>query len=311
MLRLLALTLALVSLASAGDKCRVLAIGGGADKGAYTAGVAIGLMKDLPKGEAEWDVITGNGDGALNAFIIAQTKPGDEETAMKRLDEFWTKFSWSDFYDNWTGWLVSGLFYKPGLYDSSNMVATVNALDQGKIQRWLGVGTTDLISHHYVFFNSTKATMDTMKTGVRASMSTAGIFPYVEFRDYMLTDGPTKFNVDLLHGVNACNSMGYANKDIVVDAVLSSGKKMDRVDASNYKSLQVLLRYLAINSYQGSMKVVNNAVHDHPEITLRTVTFPSKSLPDSLFPYDFSKEKLESMVAQGIADAKAQVAAAQ
>ena len=67
----LVLVTILSSTSALNDKCRVLSIGGGTDKGAYTAGAIVGLINSLPAGEARWDVITGNGDGALNTYIVA------------------------------------------------------------------------------------------------------------------------------------------------------------------------------------------------------------------------------------------------
>jgi len=40
---------------------------GGANKGAYEAGVVYGLAHNLPASEVAWDVITGVSAGAINA----------------------------------------------------------------------------------------------------------------------------------------------------------------------------------------------------------------------------------------------------
>ena len=43
----------IVEIIAADDKCRILALGGGSDKGPYQAGGIIGLIKYLPQGEAQ------------------------------------------------------------------------------------------------------------------------------------------------------------------------------------------------------------------------------------------------------------------
>ena len=55
------------------------------------------------------------------------------------------------------------------------------------------------------------------------------------------------------------------------------------------------------------MLVVNNINHDFANVDVRSVVFPSESIPDGLYPYDFSKQELENMVNLGIKDAKNEV----
>lgn len=301
MLNLLTL-ISLISSSQASNTCRVLALGGGSDKGAYCAGAVIGLIKSLPQGEAQWDVVTGNGDGAINAYILAQASKGDEQTASSNLDDFWSKFTWSDFYQDWDGWLVTGLFFESGLYNAKNMYQTIDSLGKNSFARFIGVGATDLITGGYVFFNSSLS-MGTMQTGVKASATNAGIFPIIDFQNFKLVHGSIKFSVDILHGIDACHEKGFQDENIVIDVVLDAGKKMKKIDASGYKTLQVLFRYLQIASFDLTNQVVEDAKHDHPKVNIRHVVFPTEALPDSLYPYDYSQSQLLEMINLGIKDA--------
>ena len=183
---------------------------------------------------------------------------------------------------------------------------TIDDLGTGSFGRYLGVGTTDIVSGSYVYFKST-ISFDKMKSGVKGSMAKAGIFPYIAYSTWKLIDGGIKYSVDILHGIDACNTMGYEDKDIMLDVILSNGKKIDVIDASKYKSLQVLFRYLDISTYGNAMQEVLNAQHDHPDITLRHLVYPSQKITGSIYPYDFSTKQLEEMVDLGVADAKAAV----
>lgn len=81
-------------------RCRALAIGGGTDLGAYEAGVIIGLIQSLPSGEAQWDVVTGVGVGAVNALIVSQYPKGQEAAASTKLKSFWSTFTYEAFYQD-------------------------------------------------------------------------------------------------------------------------------------------------------------------------------------------------------------------
>lgn len=286
------------------EKCRILALGGGSDKGAYTAGAVIGLISTLEGEESHYDIVTGNGDGAINAFIISQHPIGDEASAAKQLDEFWVNFKSSDFYSNWLGWYITGLFYRSGLYDASNMYKTISKLSTGSFGRVLSVGTTDLITAGYVSFNSTKLSVKTMETAVAASAAKGGIFPYVRYGDFKLIDGTIKFSVDIQGGLNYCSSIGYKDEAMVVDIVLSNSAKLPVIDPESYNSIQNLMRFFSIQSYNGVFLAIEDAKLAHPKVAVRHLIYPSEAIPDSLFPYDYSQSALLAMLNLGIKDGK-------
>ena len=132
--------------------------------------MVLGLIDNLPDGEAVWDVVTGNGVGALNALIISQHAKGAEKTSLApALEKFWSDFNRKVIYNNWTlGWL-NALLFQSGLYNSAPMKQTIDNLNSGKYERFLAVGTTDLLTGDYVVFNTTKSEKDYISTGVYAS----------------------------------------------------------------------------------------------------------------------------------------------
>lgn len=299
-----------LSLAQAPNKCRVLALAGGGDKGAYQAGAIQGLISSLPAGEAEWDVITGVGIGAVNALPSARFPKGSEAAMAAYLNKFWSDFSSGDFYENWPGLVVQGLLSEAGLYNSAPMLKTLNTLTEAGSQfyRHLIVGATDLLSGDFIVVNETYSLTDVvMATYGTASMT--GTLPPVTLDSYYLADGTLKFSVDILSGVNQCLDDGFQKSDILVDVVLCTSKHLSQINLAGYKPLQVLIRYLEISSYDDTMQVLENADIDYPGITIRSVVVPSTVLPDqeaSLpLPYSFSSDSLTTMLQQGYADAMA------
>ena len=63
---------------SSDGKCRALALSGGANYGAYEAGVMWGLVNYGDSADFAWDVITGVSAGAINTATTAVFATGDE-----------------------------------------------------------------------------------------------------------------------------------------------------------------------------------------------------------------------------------------
>lgn len=287
-------------------RCRALAVGGGTDLGAYEAGAIIGLIEGLPSGEAQWDIVTGVGVGSTNALIMSMYPKGQESAAASKLNSFWAAFTYEDFYQDWTGWYVTGLLIKSGLYDSSPYKKTLTNLQTGAFQRVLGVGSVDLVSASYVYFQSTQQTTSVMATGIYASTSDYGLFPIVNYNKYQLLGGSILYSADLIHAVQYCTSIGAKNSEISIDVILGAGKTITPIDASSYNSLQSLMRYFQITSYNNVMQVINNAKHDYQGINVRSIIYPSQNLPGALYPYDYTPAQLQQQINLGIQDGKKQ-----
>ena len=284
-------------------KCRALALGGGNDKGAYEAGAVIGLVNNLPAGEAEWDVVTGNGVGAINGLIVAQYETKSESYAATHLENFWTNFQTNQFYKQWIGSYIEGLLGKSGLYNTDPLKSTVNKLASAPFQRFFGVGTTDLLSGNYLFFNTTNLSNSAMTSGVYASASEPIYFPLVPYKKFKLVSGSVKFTVDILSAVTGCMEKGYGIEDIIIDVVLPAGKTIKSRDCGGYTTLKVYSRYLDIESFNSNMQVVTNIKHDFQNINLRSVVYPSEDLPNTLSPYGYTQEEIQNMLSLGKADA--------
>lgn len=307
MWRIIAGVLVLTSVQALNGNCRVLSIGGGSERGAYEAGVIIGLINNLPAGEAQWDVVTGIGLGALNAGIVGQVAQGQEASAVNTLTNFWSNFTFSQVYTDWPGGLITGLLLESGLYDSSPLKKTISKLTPSKFQRWTAVGATDLVSGNYVLFNSSGQTLAAMQTGILASVVEPGILPFVNYNKLQLVSGSLKFGVDLDSAVNGCKALGFNVSQVVVHVVMGAARALKGVDASNYKTLQASMRYAEVAAYELFEKAIEYAQNDFPGIQIPYVIYPSQHLNSTIVPYEFTPAELAQQLSLGQQDAKSAV----
>jgi len=66
---------------------------------------------------------------------------------------------------------------------------------------------------------------------LEASVSFSGISPAVEHKGDLFFSGNTVYENDVLSVVNHCESLGYAEKDIIIDTIVSG-----MVDVSHFES---------------------------------------------------------------------------
>ena len=96
-------------------------------------------------------------------------------------------------------------------------------------------------------------------------------------------DGSTIWDLDIFSAVNKCLET-HKDEDIVVDVLMTSAKTLKVVDASDYKSIHMLWRYLEVSRYYSSMDGLLRAQFAYPKITFRNIVSPSADLPSSLYP---------------------------
>ncbi|OMJ88016.1 hypothetical protein SteCoe_10177 [Stentor coeruleus] len=300
------LSLLLLIIAANGQtpKCRILALAGGSDHGAYQAGGIIGLINSLPQGEAEWDVITGIGIGALNGMMVSQSSKGSESVLASNLLDFWKTFNTDLFYNHWPGWLVQGLLFESGLYNTKPMEKFISSTLKQDFKRILGVGATDLITGGYMYFNSTTLPLDIMAVGILASAADQGDFPIVPYKNYKLISGAIKYTVDLLRGITTCVNMGFDPEDIIVDTVLAACKAIDNEDPKKFNAVQNIRRSLEIMASDEQLSAVEMAKSTNPNVNFRTVIYPTRKFKTSFNPYDVSKRERKEMLEIGQEDAK-------
>jgi hypothetical protein len=85
-----------------------------------------------------------------------------------------------------------------------------------------------------------------------ASFSSSWFFSPVEFEGETWMSGSTVWDLDVFSVVNKCLEH-VPQQNIIVDVILTSEKKIAEIDAQNYKTPQVFMRYLEVNKYYNSM----------------------------------------------------------
>ena len=270
----------------AADKCYALAFSSGDESSAYQAGVLKGFVEAMGAAETAYQAVSGVSGGAVNSTILASYAVGQEADAAAKMVSFWEAAANTKLYKDWLGGLAEGLLLKGGLYNDAAVLDFVKAqmADMTPNQRWIDIGLTDVLQGKYTDFNAEQLTGDELSNVMYAQFAQAGFFPPVEFDNTDWFDGSTIWDLDIFSVVNHCQDLGFADEDIVVDVILTSEKNLKQVDASNYKSIQMLWRYLAVSRYYSNMDGLLRAQFAYPNVDFRHIVSPSADLPSSIYP---------------------------
>ena len=75
-----------------------LVLGGGANNGAWEAGVLYGLLRYGNKSDYEYDLVSGISVGSINAFAVAVRPKGQEVEMTEWLTDTWKNMKTSDIW---------------------------------------------------------------------------------------------------------------------------------------------------------------------------------------------------------------------
>eukprot|EP01133_Synstelium_polycarpum_P002437 gene2437-2770_t len=172
------------------------------DRGAYEAGVVLGLVYSRPSEEVAWQFSTGISAGGSNAAMLS----------IK-----------DEIYVDWEGGIVDGLLFKSGLYDSRPMYKHfVETIDVSAIQRsnrGLFFGATCLDDGLFTPFN--KSYPD-LSRAIYASSSIPGIFPPAGLKDgRTYVDGVLTYGTPILETARLCYETGATN--VIIDVIIAIG----------------------------------------------------------------------------------------
>jgi len=85
---------------------------------------------------------------------------------------------------------------------------------------------------------------------------------------------------------------------------MTSSANLKEVSAENYKSVQMLFRYLEISSFYNSMDGILRAKFAYQGVDFRYAIAPTTAIPSSLTPMDMSQKDMENAFAAGEKDAQ-------
>jgi len=291
------------------NKCYILALEGGGDKGAYQAGAISGLIANLPTNMTQYDVVTGISVGALNAAGFSIFEVGKEKEASDFLLDKWrTLKGKKSIFKNWFLGPLYGLLFKTGLYDTSPLYDFLESLiSYQEVKRKIVVGSTNIENGTYHTWDEEnfKGNFESFIEAVMASSAFPVIFPMIKKDNINWVDGGVKASIDFASGINKCLDIGYSLENIFIDAVLcSSAARLPQIDVEQLHPVEVLIRVLEIYGYDYSMKEIDDISIDFPKTNFRYIVSPSKKLPSSLIPLTFSPKQIEEMIEIGVEDAK-------
>lgn len=164
-------------------------------------------------------------------------------------------------------------------------------------------------------FNDNFKTRDLIKV-LKASVAYPGVFaPFEAWNSTWLT-GSSVWNIDVAAPILRCKHMGFAEEDIIIDAVIDNADEIDTVNVSNYNAFEMGLRSYEVVSYFSARKAILNAQIAYPAVSFRNVVGPKTSwrnlsldqLYRSLFhlvPISYSKLEVTLQMKQGYKDAVA------
>jgi len=286
-----------------GNVCKVLALSGGGDKGAYEAGVVNGLVNNLPAADVTWDVVTGISAGSINAAAIATYAVGDEKAMADYLLTTARSVTADKIFKSWALGFIQGVTLETGIYNSAPLLAFVQShIARGLTNRKIVVGATSYTTGLLETWNETLG-VDELAIGVHASASIPGVFQTTVTRGDSFGDGGVKQGVNILDGIGRCLEDGTVDPaNIVVDIVLCDGSMIKPVDPKGDKTITVLMRALAIMRYKSSLDRIVEAKNAYPITQFRYQIFPSAPLPGTS-DLDFAPADLLAMTKIGIADA--------
>jgi predicted acylesterase/phospholipase RssA len=181
------------------DRCRALVLSGGGSNGAWEAGVLYGLLHNGNPEDYAYDVVTGVSAGALNSLLFALTEPGTEKETTEIISDLWLGLKTKDVYKS--GWLhTAEIIWAPSIYDDSPLLKYVKSVVKmyDGIKRRFAMGATDTNTGEYYVFNQYNTEFgDDLARAAVSSASIPFIFPPQVWRDRVLMDGGTVWNINI------------------------------------------------------------------------------------------------------------------
>lgn len=185
-------------------------------------------------------------------------------------------------------------------------------------KRALNIGIANLLNGTFVSFNDNFKTRDLLKA-LKASVTYPGVFAPVEAWNSTWLTGSAVWNIDVAAPILRCKHMGFAEEDIVIDAVIDNADDLETVDVSKYNAFEMGLRTYEVMSYFTARKAILNAQIAYPSVTFRNVVGPKASwwrvtLGDlfsrmfKMIPISYSAQDVASQMEQGYQDAKTAIA---
>ena len=98
-------------------------------------------------------------------------------------------------------------------------------LREQEVVRKIDIGVANVLNGTFVSFSS-KFAQDDLISMVHASIAFPGLYSPIERFESLWFSGSAIWNIDTTGPILRCRSLGYADKDIVPDAILGNHAKL-------------------------------------------------------------------------------------
>jgi len=148
---------------------------------------------------------------------------------------------------------MQGLVFEDSLYNSDPLMDIIDQefsknLNEKTSVRDLNIGIANLNNGSFVSFNNNFKTKDLLKV-LKASVSFPGIFePFKEWNSSWVS-GSSIWKKDAAAPIQRCKAKGFADKDIIIDAIIDIHNEINEFDASSANAFEMGVRTYNVMNY--------------------------------------------------------------
>jgi predicted acylesterase/phospholipase RssA len=167
----------------------------------------------IEKENRTWDVYSGVGEGALNAYLMALYSNDEGDKASERVEDFWKKLGDSKVYNQWSLGVLEGYLMKDGLFNIDPLHKLLDKelgqnLTDKPAKSMLNLGIVDLNNGTFVSFNDKFKNRDLMHA-LKASVANPSTFePYQAWNSSWIA-GQSIWDLEASAPILRCLAKGF------------------------------------------------------------------------------------------------------
>lgn len=113
--------------------------------------------------------------------------------------------------------------------------------------------------------------------------------PAVEIFDSLYFSGNAIYENDVMTAIAHCESLGYDEKDIIIDSLLSGSVYMDYFDSAKSNTWSIMVHSSKMWQYYDRMHGILRAKITHSNVMFRYLIGPDYTMPNKITPMEFTK----------------------
>ena len=133
------------------------------------------------------------------------------------------------------------------------------------------------------------------------------MFKSIEAFDSLWFTGSAIYESDVIAPISHCRNMGYEDKDIVIDAVLSGKPELQHKISELLNAFGIGSRYFDIYSYEKRTYGIIRAMRSFPQVQFRYVIGPERDMSNKIVPVELTRFEVNQQIEMGKFDSKSQV----